>query len=101
MFRAIPVVSTVLFLASSGLAFAAGPYDGSWSSEAVGSGPSASACTGPMKGTVANNVLHGEITIGKFKPIEVGGPVARGWQLRSIPQAESPANSPATASSAP
>ena len=83
MLRVIPVISTVLSLLSGGVAFAAGPYDGNWSGEAAGSGSSARTCTGPMTGTVENNVFHGEITVGKFKPIAVGGSVGADGSFKS------------------
>jgi hypothetical protein len=81
--RNVLIASTLILLAQASAAFAAGPFDGNWSGEATGSGPSANSCTGPMMGTVANNVLHGEIIIGKFKPIEVGGPVGADGSFKS------------------
>lgn len=81
--RKVLIASTLVLIVHASAAFAAGPFDGNWSGQATGSGPSASACTGPMKGTVANNALHGEITIGKFKPIEVGGPVGADGGFKS------------------
>jgi hypothetical protein len=81
--RKVLIASTLILIAQVSAAFAAGPFDGGWSGEAAGSGPSAKACTGPMKGTVANNVLHGEITLGKFKPIEIGGPVSADGSFKS------------------
>jgi hypothetical protein len=37
---------------------------------------SSKACTDVVTGTVADNVLHGSLTIGKFKPTALAGIVA-------------------------
>ncbi|HWE73016.1 MAG TPA: hypothetical protein VG328_07645 [Stellaceae bacterium] len=73
--RRMIAAAAVLFLAQMGTASAAGAFDGNWSGEVVGNGPSR-ACIGAVTGTVANNVLHGTMTIGKFAPSAVGGTIA-------------------------
>jgi hypothetical protein len=62
---------------------AAGPFDGNWSGDVIGSGPSANQCTGTLKGTVQNNVLHGEMIIGRFKPAEIGGAIGADGSFKS------------------
>jgi hypothetical protein len=81
--RKVLIASTLVLIAQASVAFAAGAFDGNWSGEAVGSGPSAKACTGALKGTVENNALHGEIIMGRFKPIEFGGPVGADGSFKS------------------
>lgn len=70
-------------IVAAGVAFAAGPFDGTWSGDAIGSGPSARACSGPIKATVENGALHGEMAIGKFKPFAFGGTVGADGSFKS------------------
>jgi hypothetical protein len=81
--RRFVMLSLLIFGLPFSVAQAAGPFDGTWSGDAVGSGPSASQCTGTMKGSVENNVLRSRITIGRFKPAEVGGPVGADGSFKS------------------
>lgn len=73
--RKLTAAAALVFLVQTGAVFAAGPFDGAWSGEAAGSGAYARACAGTIKGTVADNVFHGTITIGRFNPVEFGGTV--------------------------
>ena len=82
MFRSVLFALLVLGL-SFAEARAAGPFDGDWSGDAIGSGPVAKECTGTMKGTVENNVLRSQVTVGRFKPAEVGGRVGADGSFKS------------------
>jgi hypothetical protein len=81
--RRFVMLSLLIVGLSFGAAKAAGPFDGTWSGNAVGSGPSANQCTGTMKGTVENNVLHGQIAIGRFKPADIGGAIGADGSFKS------------------
>jgi hypothetical protein len=74
--RRILVSSVIFLLAQLGTAFAAGPFDGNWSGEVAGTTGPVRTCTASIKGQVQDNVLHGVITWGKFKPSDVGGKIA-------------------------
>jgi hypothetical protein len=81
--RRFVMLSLLIFALPFGVARAAGAFDGTWSGDAVGSGPSANQCTGTMKGTVENNVLRGQITIGRFNPANIGGRVGADGSFKS------------------
>lgn len=66
--RSLMMLGLLAFSVVASAAQAAGPFDGSWSGEVAETIGPIRNCVGPMKGTVANNVLHGQMTIGKFKP---------------------------------
>ena len=81
--RCVVMLSLLIIGLPTSGAQAAGPFDGNWSGNAVGSGPSADQCTGTMKGTVENNVLRSQITISRFKPADVGGPISADGSFKS------------------
>ena len=83
MHRVILLSLSLLLGLPLATAQAAGAFDGNWSGDVIGSGPSANQCTGTLKGTVQNNVLHGEMIIGRFKPTEFGGPVGSDGSYKS------------------
>jgi hypothetical protein len=74
--RRFVMIALLALILPLSAAQAAGPFDGNWSGEVAGTTGPIRSCIGPMKGTVADNVLHGQMTIGKFKPIEIIGTVA-------------------------
>ena len=82
--RKLLAASGVVLLTQFGVAHAAGPFDGAWSGEAVGSGTS-KACNAVVTGTVTNNVLHGVMKWGKFAPTDFGGAIAPDGSFKARP----------------
>lgn len=73
--RRVILLSLSMFYLPFATAWAGGPFDGNWSGDVVGNGPS-KGCTGVVTGTVTNNILRGTLTVSRFTPAPIGGAIA-------------------------
>jgi hypothetical protein len=67
--RRLLVASIILSLAHIGVASAAGPFDGNWSGEIVGTTGPVRTCTAAVKGAVQDNVLHRDDHMGQVQTV--------------------------------
>ena len=67
--RRLLLASTIPSLAHIHVASAAGPFEGNWSGEVVGTTGPVRTCTAAVKGTVQDNVLHWGDRVGQVQTV--------------------------------